>query len=91
MSSPLLSAKQKLIGIFTEFDCLPASVIDPLWAEVRAEAKLTLGELGALKNARCTHAGKGRFDAIDICLHYSFMSFTSIIFVCSRYSLFVLF
>ncbi len=65
-SAYLQSAKQKLVGV-VEFDCLPSSVMDPLWDRVEALAKLTLGELGALKNARCKPAGKGRYGIIDIC------------------------
>ncbi len=57
-SAELTSAKQKIAPHFAEFSSLPASAISPLWDRVRAEAGLTLGELGALKNARCAPAGK---------------------------------
>ena len=57
-SADLTSAKRKIAPLFADFSSLPASVIDPLWTDVRAEAGLTLGEMGALKNARCAPAGK---------------------------------
>ena len=68
-SADLTSAKRKIAPLI-DFSSLPASVIDPLWDRVEAAAGLTLGELGALKNARCATAGKAH---CRIILLYSYL------------------
>jgi hypothetical protein len=51
-SPDLVSAKKKIDGVIN-YESLPKAVDDPLWVDIKKEAILSLGELGALKNARC--------------------------------------
>jgi hypothetical protein len=53
--SSLESAKVKL-GNYIVYEDLPRDRIDPLWAEIRLECGLTVGELSAL-NAVCSPSG----------------------------------
>ncbi len=63
-SPDLASAKQKIAQVI-EYDSLPAAVVDPLWDKIEKKAGLSLGQLGALKNARC-NPSSGKYCPVRI-------------------------
>ena len=59
MASNLESAMEKIKDV-CPFDDLPAERNDDIWKELYGVCNLTLGELSALKNARCPSQGECR-------------------------------